>query len=330
MTYLYETEKTKITLSEEYYRRFFTDCFTFEIKPSRLLTAIVLAYCRDSERYDTPCSTPLIFQSVLDALSSATEPTRHHNQTAPKQLQLSVSAEIREALRKDRRSHSCTGLLFRDLTEAYLELPFHQREQIAFHRQLEELMQKMGKTPFRLTFPSGRCLIVHPYKLVTDTDSLFNYVVGHAVPADQYDPAVFRPTPDTISCIRLRNICASDVRFQHEPGLCRIDRDAIERKLKTRSVSFFADEPIDITVDLNRFGEQMFRSIVHNRPYFVSRADNCDRQGFRRYIVKGTVFQTSIYFCSFEGNARIVSPPQAVDAVINRLKLALACYTQDE
>ncbi|MBR3835454.1 MAG: hypothetical protein IKJ69_01535 [Clostridia bacterium] len=162
-----------------------------------------------------------------------------------------------------------------------------------------------------------------------DHDLHFKYIVGHRINADQYNPSTFVPNADNVATIRLLNMQYTNDNFIILSDERQIDEKAIEEKLNCSSVSFLSEGASDITVMLNQKGENMFRTIVHNRPQYISRSEDYEN-GWRYYKLKGTPFQASVYFCSFEDNAKIVDPPGVIEAIKTRLKKAHEIYFSDK
>ncbi len=334
-------ERTTITLSNNYYSRFFSDIYTFGIESRDLVNLILHAYCEDAKNFSfgkTFLNNEYSFRfknALLKLSNASTEQTikktrRVYEKGSSRSFMYRINNDIYNEARRDALSQNQPMTFIRDLIEEYLDLPFEKRESVVLYRQIEDVNSaiKQGRA-FEYTYMSGSKIIMHPYRIISDHNSHFNYVVGHRTAADQYDASTFLPNSDNVGTIRLLNMLYSknkSTNFTILPDKCKINEKAIKDRLDCTSVSFLTDDKtVDLTVLLNPTGENMFRTIVQNRPQYISHSDKYEN-GFRCYKLRGTTFQASIYFCSFEDKARIIDPPEAVERIKKRLKEAYDMY----
>ncbi|MBR6793624.1 MAG: hypothetical protein IKM48_04625 [Clostridia bacterium] len=232
-------------------------------------------------------------------------------------------------LYRDKLSDAEGNVFIRDLVEEYAEMPFSKRERIMLADRIESI-ELAKDVPFEFVSGGGFPVVMHPYAIENDPNLQYTYVIGHGVRASEYDPSTFKPTYENVRNIRILNL-------QKYPGVggewikrlpnesVFVNEQAILRKKADLPIAFISDEPKTVVVELNAAGEKLYKSIIHNRPRFIKRS-NAYKDGFRTYTFTCTIFQAVIYFMNFENNARIVSPPEAVQRIKQRLEKTLGMY----
>ncbi len=105
----------------------------------------------------------------------------------------------------------------------------------------------------------------------------------------------------------------------------KTNREAIAERLQEGPVAFISEPVYDIKVLLNEWGEKTYKSIIQNRPKFISRKEEYV-DGFKEYTFRCTIFQAVIYFMNFEDSAKIISPAEAVETIKLRLEKTCKMY----
>lgn len=332
--YIQPGDKINLTFSRMCFARLSSDMHIFEISLSKAIERIVCSFCRETAGFslDTslqaekllikpdlnfPRSTAILLLTPDHASSGYTKNTHNYN--------WSVTKSAIDALNENVLTKNQSGSFIHLLLEEYVTLPFGKREKIMLYDKIK-LLQSIMETncPFEYLSGGPRPRVMHPYKLMTDPDLQYNYLVGHTVSKEEYNPETFIPTETNVGTIRLLNLKTESIRrlSSHKK---KISEPLILDKIAKGGISFLSNDIIEIRVLLNKSGEQLFRSIIHNRPMFVSRESGYTN-GWREYVFHCNIFRATIYFSAFRRNAKIISPPEAVEDIKNYLSDAYHMY----
>lgn len=339
-------KKIKVTLSEVCYKRLNQDLFLFNIKLSQLIEAVIVSYCKDSEKITyledkkdnehairfLLSSNDIYFKKTLITLQwrKTNSSARRFFEGNTKQFTWSLTKSACEALKNDSRSDSESTVFISELLEDFSTMPFAHKERIIFAKAISDIEYAIEKhKPFEYVSGGGFPIVMHPYKIVTDPNLQYTYVLGHGVPVKFYDYEKYKPSAENIRNIRLFNLNYDKnygwikLRYKEE---IKINESLILKKLEDISPGFISDKIYDITVEMNADGEKLYKSIIHNRPTYISKSDEYNN-GFKTYTFRCTLFQAVIYFMNFENKAIITAPTEAVEKIKTRLCSTLEMYT---
>ena len=336
-------KKIKMSFTKDVLALINEDAFCFGIKKGSLVESCILYYCKESEilqKSEMDGEESLLGETFFFRRTLAGLITRRKNSDESQRRRFfekgtkasyiwSPTKKACEKLKEDKLSAGENGSFIRDLLEDYASMPFGQREKIILADRIKEIETAIeeGKA-FEYVCKKGYPMVMHPYAIKTDPYLQYTYVIGNAVKASEYDPKSFVPSEKNIWNLRVFNLTKRNgywIKILDEKA--KIDEVSILKKAEEIPYGFFSGEPREIVVELNGAGRRLYKSIIHNRPRieFEKEIDFND-EGFRTYKFVATIFQAAIYFMNFEDKARIISPPEAVDAIKSRLKKALNMY----
>lgn len=328
----------KLTLSSHCSNLIDSDADVFNVSFSKIIECIILAYCKDSaiaSEEEGNLSKMLandtikFKKSIVYLIDSKSDkrPYRTYINGAERKT-WSVTNEARKALKKDSRTDDEWPGFINRLIEEYAIMPFSLREQILLHEQIEEIQHAIDeKRPFRYVSGGGDACVMHPVEIAVDPMLQYNYVIGFGV-REKYYHESFEPEEKYIRNIRIFNIKRIlkhswiDILMKEK---LKINKDLIEKRKTEISPGFISELPVEVKVWLNEKGESRYRSIIHNRPMRIGEPVKIEG-GYREYTFRTTAFQAVIYFLNFDDTARIVSPPEIVDSLKERLKITLKMY----
>ena len=350
MHYISCGTKISLTLSEKCYSRLESDADVFGFSKSKLIENIIIAYCKDADFIADLFDEKKVKkkQSQLTALYSSENKiyfektmaklllnktadrsperiTRKHTFVKTKTYSWTVTATAASQLKYDELSYVQGGAFICELLEEYVSLPYSEREFI----QLAEITALINshirnKKAFSYVASGNTWFTIHPYKIITDPDLQYNYVIGHIVKKDSPEEADFVPCYENVGCVRLFNIYETGKKTVP----AKIDKAALERKLSTHQPAFMSQERVQVEVLLTDGGVRLFRAVLPNRPKVISKEENYIYKGksYFKYTVSCTPFQARIYFGTFGAYAKIISPDFVVEGIKRQLSDALKMY----
>ena len=342
-------KRIKLSIDKKKYKCLQNDLFTLSAgSMSHLIECIVVAYCKDSKRLleieesfknsnnktiDYLLSDEsIIFKKSLLKLTVG-DFTKHRQVFSEKPMvyNWTITKAAYENLEHDKRSDCAPFAFVNDLLEEYIGFTIAQKERVVMAQAYLEIQETIEKNqePFEYVSKEGSQYIMHPYRIVVDPDLQYTYVIGNSEAKANYDPTKFEPTIDNIRNIRFINLRYNKKRhcwiIPRVGEKIKINSEAIEKRLSEVSPAFIGEKVYDVKVLLNEWGERTYKSIIQNRPRFISRS-NKYVDGYKEYTFRCTIFQAVIYFMNFEDSAKIISPPEAVERIKERLKITIKMY----
>ena len=154
-------KKIKVTLSEICYKRISQDLFLFNIKLSQLIEAVIVSYCKDSEKITyledkkdndrairfLLSSNDIFFKKTLITLQwrKTNSYARRFFEGNTKQFTWSLTKSACEALKNDSRSDSESTVFISELLEDFSTMPFAHKERIIFARAISDIEYAIEK-----------------------------------------------------------------------------------------------------------------------------------------------------------------------------------------
>lgn len=205
------------------------------------------------------------------------------------------------------------------LFEDYAALDLSKRERIIladFYNEIEAAIET--HYILRAKLSSGRIYFVKPYKILFDHITRHNYIVCYST----NDPN----GPYEVHSIRISKI--AEIKMYEECEKLGTDEiEKIEEKLKKTSPSYISSEPTTIKVILSPTGQELYSSLVHNRPDYKEITDLDNRQ--KEYEFHCTAFHAKNYFIKFGKEAVIIEPEYARQNMKKELEATLANYADN-
>lgn len=335
--YISECNRLKLNLSFSCYQRIDSDSQICDISISKLIENIVIQYCKAAERVEKlkdstenkynliskilSNSSKMLFFKTLSKLSiklinENTENavfSRRKLSGEKKTYIWTVTNKARVVLSNDVLSKDESGPFIAELLEEYSELDYGMREKIMLLDKVDLIKRAIdGNYPLKFKSQTGRTHIIHPYKIVTDPDLRYNYLVG-----DNFDNKSSK-----VGSVRIFNMLDLTI-LRKEKNLA--NDIEIEKALLNRSVPYLQSENKIIEVLLNENGESKYRRLLHDRPHYISHDDEYI-DGYKRYIFKCSEFQAEIYFTRFGDSAIIINPKELKEKMQNYYKSAYELY----
>lgn len=344
------TKSIRLGVSSLCYQKLKDDMSTFGVSFSNIVEKIVLTYCESSQRITELAKEKSIndilrfalskedifFKKSILALMVEKEGgvVRKRRQFDGEQNRIyhvwSPTKAVKKALNDDERTQGESLVFISELVEEYTSMPFGKREYIVYRDRIKDIERAIrNQQPFEYVSSGGHPSIMHPYSLKIDDNLQYVYVIGHATALEGYSPEEFIPNYKNVRNIRVHNIVSDKLYGWIKPRKgekCKINEAAIKRRLESVSIAFSGEEEHLVRVLMNQKGEDLFRSIIHNRPSYEDRSKDLDEDGYREYIFKCTLFQAMVYFWNFEDNAKIIDPPEAIALMRERLKKTATVY----
>lgn len=341
-----EGKKIKLTLKKSVYNHLQEDIFTFNIKSmSNLIEHVVLAYCRDSlelakieQKNDAAFAIrallsdkSIFFKKTLVSLSIGEgKKPKQFTKEEREVYSWTVTVKAYEELQADERSHNEPYSFIGKLLEEFAYFTIAKKENIIMHDAIEEINNAIKKQiPFEYTSKGGNLYVMHANRIVVDPQLQYTYIIGHSEAIENYDADTFAPTQENIKNIRFINLRYNEknrrwinLRYGEQT---KTNSEFIDERLKYVSPAFVGEPVYDVKVQLSEWGERTYKSIIQNRPKCISKADEYI-DGFKEYTFKCTLFQAAIYFTNFEDAARIISPPEAVERIKDRIEALNRIY----
>lgn len=220
------------------------------------------------------------------------------------------NASIIETINFKYAPYQTISSFFRNLILHYLSLPQYKREQIIFQDTYELINDALDSKRKLIVCSNNTKHIVSPYKLVTNKEELYNYLI--CLKKDNNSTSIL-----SFHLFKIDYICLL------QETVSFIDADIV--KLENVSAyypqfPFYADQKS--IVKLSECGIKMFDSKYLNRPV--------------PYKIEGDLYyfncsytQLSLYFFPFGKNAKIVSPDTLVSSFKKMYQDAYKNYSEN-
>lgn len=317
-----ETRNIKLTLSARCYSRLETDSGFLNVKISRLIEMIICEYCEWSEKINRQAKKDRLtqmynilteggeirfFKTIAGLFIKTGEETikNRHSFAMSRVYNWTITTRAREALIGDELSENESTNFLTDILEEYADMNYAVRERIMM-RDKVRMIEKAIKGSYVISYRTrnGKIKKMAPYRIIADTDTQYNYLIGLPVKEDGSISA--KP-----GCARIFSI--DDITISRQK--MKIDGMAIERYIEGRDIAYlWEDERDDIYVALTSAGESTYNLLINNRPRCIGRETKADK-GITVYRLLCTEYQAAVYFSSFGKNAKILAPETLVERI---------------
>lgn len=212
--------------------------------------------------------------------------------------------------------YSNSGEYIKSLIEEYTQKDFVDREQIFasdYFRLIENAITSEKTLSIRLT--NGKALKVRPYKIVTDSLSMYHYLVGISILTNEKNETI----KNLFSC-RISNL--EKIRMLQEHSfISKQEKNTLESAIRNKGVQFLYEDIDEFKIYLTDQGIDMYNRILHLRPSFSS--IECDKHTYN-FIC--SYRQIEFYFLKFGAEAIILSPVQKKEQFHQFYQNALQAY----
>lgn len=236
----------------------------------------------------------------------------------------------REGISESKFYNDRIGLYIKALVEEYADLPYVEREKLFFYNHInsvnsakeDKVILKIRLHTKNKNFEDGvirdNIIYMKPYKIATDSESLYNYIIG--ITKVRYDDT----WSDTskISSIRLSSIKECKC-METKASISKTEATKIESEIEKRGVQFLSsDGARKIVVQFTETGEKMYQRMLHLRPSYTSKKNN------REYEFYCTDEQATNYFFKFGHHVKIIEPVYLADLFGRRYRSAAMQYSE--
>lgn len=187
------------------------------------------------------------------------------------------------------------GRYLKAILEEYAALPYHRRERIYYDQLFKDIEDAIkGKERLIITTASGRDYEVKPYRIMTDSQSTYHYLVA-------WNVATRQAWPFRISGIqRLRRPSTGSGKISAKEQM------DIEEALKEKDVPFMGEEIHTVRIRLTEAGIRKYNTMLHMRPRYKETKGNI-------YVFETTLRQARYYFEKFGPDARVLEPEELAE-----------------
>lgn len=216
------------------------------------------------------------------------------------------------------------GKYIKAVLEEYAELPYIQREKHFYAPVLREIdtaisYKKQLKVTLKSIVTKGENrkhikVYIKPYQLCTDTESLYNYLVGYIRSADN--------NKWQVGAIRLSSILECS-EISESAFLSNDAKKEISHLLALYGCQYLSsahDELQKIVVQFTPAGEKMYRKMLHLRPQCVQQHPNLV------YEFRCSQWQALNYFFKYGRDVKILEPQKLVRSFQKRYQDAAKQY----
>lgn len=201
---------------------------------------------------------------------------------------LTESSECRE----DEAYEGYIGRYLKAVLEEYARLPYHRREQIFYTQWFQDIENAIAaKKRLQITTSTNKEYIVKPYRILTDSQSTYHYLVA-------WHDETEKAWPFRISNIKQLKQRSGSGKITEKERLC------IEEALQQKDVPFMGEEVCKIRVQLTEEGIRKYSVILHMRPRYT------DIENGNIFVFHTTTRQVQYYFERFGPDARILEPEE--------------------
>lgn len=212
--------------------------------------------------------------------------------------------------------YSTRGKYIKCLIEEYARRPYVQRERIYFRPFVGQIDSAIhDRKRLKIVTGTDRVYSFAPYRLMTDSLSAMNYLVGYGQRYDDPD-SEWRPYSLRLSALK-------EVKEEKSKpaGISKEMIRELEEMLRIRGVQFMAGRETEIRVRLSKDGLARYRRYLHLRPKVSSTDGDV-------LIFHCTPAQAEFYFFKFGADAEIIEPKWLREKFIGMYRTALDTYEQ--
>lgn len=344
--------KQHINLSAECWNCIYSDIRSFSTRArsltlNGLLNTIISNYWQDAEASislrleemednlkKTLCARSKKDETIKQLLAIEEKRLRELNTYSPhgKGKQFLINAKQKDILELDCNEEEYyggkAGKYLHSLFEEYARLPYYKRERIIFDDTVKILNLAIKEGYSVKLNTDGKVFNVQPYKLLSDTDNTYNYLVGYSAPISK--PATDNNNSNAlqkiIASFRLARISHVTIMYNNRQPLSYTEAEDIDIAVNERGVAFLLGKPCTIKAKLSPIGVNLYSVILQGRPSFTKINDKQDEEGWTEYEFYCTERQAMNYFTRLGKEAVVTEPASLVTQMIQSLEKSLENY----
>ncbi len=186
---------------------------------------------------------------------------------------------------------------FKAVIEEFCRRPYFEREKYYFAHHFRSIENAMNNNhAVEIKTKNGTSFRVRAFKIDTDPQSLYHYMVGYSVPADKPD---LIPWKQSFRISRIEKI----KEIRSVSGFIKTaDQKALTDTIHENGIQFVGSDINEIIVRLTENGIKMYNHQIHLRPTVSKIINKYD------FVFRTTETQIEYYFLKFGPDAEIIQP----------------------
>ncbi len=339
--------KLRIPLSSFAAQTIENDCFSFAIKKTTLINAIILysyktAACSISLRIKEYRNELAEYSTAFDSKENSKFINRlikgkaeilkeQYAKRFPSDVnwQITLNKEVKDLLtinsysEEEKYYGQKPGHYVRALMEEYSQQPYYKREEIVF-KPIFDIVNSAIEKHYILRFrnSNGKFFAIKPHSIQTDPLSMYHYLVGINLDSSYTSSMDMDNTlPDIIS-LRISRLSLPKDPILDYGQLSKKESLRISKELEQKGVQFLTSGQSVIQVRLSDDGIKKYETQAHLRPRLLKK----DEEDDHLYYFDCTDTQILFYFWRFGKDARIISPSGLAEQFRKMYKDAYDAY----
>lgn len=186
---------------------------------------------------------------------------------------------------------------FKAVIEEFCRRPYYEREHFYYTQHFRSIENAMNnKHAVEIKIKRGTSFRVRVFKIDTDPQSLYHYVVGYSVPADK---PTLTPWKQSFRISRIEKI----KEIKSASGFIKdTDQKNLTDTIHEKGIQFVGSGINEIIVRLTDNGIKKYNQQVHLRPTASKIINKHD------FLFKTTETQIEFYFLKFGPDAEVIHP----------------------
>lgn len=264
-----------------------------------------------------------IFKNVINTLTESyieNIRTKKYSDTKARTFKIRLNNKNYEYLttysKDDIYYSGSIGKYISTLIEEYCSKPYVKREKIYNKKIFKDIEDACGSSIITLKMKNKQIFTIKPCRIITDSLSMYHYIIGYSVTPDNYTNA-----PDkTFSC-RITHIDSVEDDKQNF-SLTSEEKARLNKELHIKGAQFMCEEVVEYTIYLTDKGIDLYNRMLHLRPKRINTLDN----NKHIYTFRCSKKQIEFYFFKFGAEAIILSPPDIRNSFIEKYHEAINSY----
>lgn len=333
-------DKINIYVPENISESIENDAIMFEIfkkdgmtpNKNRLLNQIISGYYEEyyneaESAYQTIFSTlsktclsqkekEQISKDILDSVVLPPAPTRKEKgRTCISLKPLTENDGIISQITSKVSSESISQIFCRILT-GYCNNPINKREQIVFKENYDKIQNACSRKKsicFNTIWSPKFNHMVIPYKIVTSTEEMFNYLL-----CAEYNPDTEQQEARTYRLNRIKSVFGGNI----SESILSKTKHYLDRMIKFGPAYPINDDE-ESCIELNENGIKKYQKIAFGRPKFDRKESS---ENIHHYYFKCSKEQLLFYFRRFGNDAKVLYPESLKKQMILFFEESLSTY----
>lgn len=186
---------------------------------------------------------------------------------------------------------------YKAIIEEFCRRPYYEREKFYFKHHFRSIEDAMNNNhAVEIKIKNGTSFRVRVFRIDTDPQTLYHYVVGYSVPANKPD---LTPWMQSFRISRIEKI----KEIKSVRGFIKAtDQKKLIAAIQEKGIQFVGSDTNEIVVRLTDNGIKKYNQQVHLRPNVSKIINKHD------FVFRTTETQIEYYFLKFGPDAEIIKP----------------------